>query len=106
MAEDKKETPKRAIIFQAFNLAMKILNEHPEQRNNLTPQNWERVRAGLAQREYMILEPLSYECGVPTSVIIGKEETKGLDHKGDFGELTNRVGIPFFSGEAYFQRID
>ncbi len=45
------------------------------------------MRKGLEEMEYEILEPLSLVCGVPTSIIIGKDESKGLNHKADFGKL-------------------
>lgn len=53
----------------------------------------------LARKNYIVLESNESYDGIPKTIILGGEI--GRNHKADFHELAERLGLQFMSGEYY-----
>ncbi len=94
---------KSSKIFQTFDLnleAMTKLGQEESARLNL-PQAGRTLRQELSKKGYIVLESSQSLSGVPVSVIVGGDIRN--DHKRDFYELAQRLGLKYGSGEYYVQ---
>lgn len=91
-------------IFQRFDLDLEAMAEVGAaelQKLNL-PQAGKTLVQELLQKGYTVLESNGVYNGVPEGVIVGGEI--GKNHKGDFYELAERLGLQYLSGAYYTQR--
>lgn len=91
-------------IFQSFDLDLESMTELDRKelsRLNL-PQAGRTLRQELAQKGYVVLESNDSLSGVARSVIVGGDIR--MDHKQDFYELAQRLGLKYRSGAYYTRR--
>ena len=90
-------------IFQQFCLnleAMIRLDNEALSKLNL-PEAGRTLKQELINKGYQVLESNVYFYGVSDSVIVGGEF--GKNHKSDFYELTEKLGLTYKSGGFYTQ---
>ena len=95
--------PLKEKIFQRFDLnlvTMVRLSDEERTKLNL-PEAGKTLRRELLEKGYGVLESNTAYCGVSESIIVAGEI--GMNHKGDFYELAERLGLRFKSGDYYTQ---
>ena len=91
-------------IYQRFDLDLEAMTKlgHEKLLELNLPKAGRTLRQGLIQNGYIVLESNESFSGIPHSVIVGGDF--GKNHKGDFYELTERLGLQYRSEAFYTQR--
>ena len=66
------------------------------------PEAGKKLRTELKERGYSVLESNEILSCINNSIIVGGEY--GKDHKGDFYEIADSLGLKYKSGQYYTQR--
>jgi len=94
-----------AKIFQAFNLVEgKEREKKPEE---VQERRGDNLVEELRSEGYTVLVCGDSFCGVPVSIIVGREVVgaKLPDIKNDFSRITKKLGIAYQSGHWYQEAI-
>ena len=89
-------------LFQAFNLDLEAIADAD---GKIEHDASDQLKTALLGSGYDFLETMTTHYGAPTQIIIGRtvEGATSLTHKQDFYGLTEKLGLPYTSGEAYQQ---
>ena len=90
-----------ARIFQTFNLVEE--EEKKKDPEQIQKGRRENLVEELKNKGYTILVSGDYFCGVPISIIVGREVVGAElpNIKKDFSEITEKLGIAYQSGHWY-----